>query len=520
MPTPVHPPRSPAGRTAALTTLLGLAVALAATAWCYRAIAQSFFFADDFLHLFQLANRPGVDFLFRTHAGHGYVVRNLVFWATYAAFGPNSTAFYTSALVGHLVAVALLYAVALRATGSAAVACLGAVLWGTSPANAGTLGWYSVFGQVLATILILTALWLLVDARDDVRALSLRRLVVCGVLLVLSTSCFGVGLPVVAASPLVVWLLAPPSGLSRRHWLVALAFPLVAAVLYLTQMSATGTVGDTPDPGGTRLTFAHLPFAAGMFANLLGWGIASLLRGPWSATIPWPTTVSLAIVASGVLVIAAGLVGGDRRARRLVMALGLVVVLAYAAIAAARAPLYSLFGWSPTASGETLRYHYLTQAALVLALGVSLETLLRPLPERLAGILVVAMLALVLRAESRRLLPLKLRGKDRLAVEMVVDTARKAALAAPPGATVRLRNRIFPNVSPFISSLPEAFPGTAAIFVVFVPDNDIEGRHVVFEAQNPRVLAARALGGRVAELIVEPAGGYPALPYGKPQPAQ
>jgi len=515
------PPRArpPSARAA---TWCALAVALVAAAVTWRMVPRTFFYADDFLNLYELSTLPAGEFVFRTHAGHALVVRNLVFWATLAVFGPSSGAFFATMLAGHLVAVALVFAVGLRATRSVAAACLVAVLWGTCPTNAGTLSWYSVFGQVLASILVLATLWLLLGARTTPGGPTPARLGACAVLLILSASCFGIGLPVIAVSPVVVWLLAAPGGPSRRAWAVAGAIPLVTVALYLAQAAASDAVAPRPDPqhaGPGSLGLADLPYAARTFADLLGYGVAALLRGPWSGTIPWPTSVSLAVVGAAAAVVTAAVATSERATRRLVLALLLLAVATYGAIAAARTPLYLLLEWTPLEVGTTPRYHYFAQAALALALGVSLHALLRRLPGR-TGVAILALLtAAVVAGGTRRVTPYQLHGRDRFAVTMFLETVRRTAVAAPPGTTVRIRNRIFPNVSPLISYAPESFPGMAALFVIFVPENAIDGRRIVFEAQSARVLGAGARGGRIASLLVPPADGvYPTFPYGAARP--
>jgi hypothetical protein len=507
-------------RSAASALRIGLAlVAVAAAVFAWRGIIENFFYGDDFLNLYDLANVPLGSFLLRTHGGHGLVVRNLVFWATAEAFGPNSAAFYATMLVGHALAVGVLFAVALRATSSPVVACLGAVVWGTCPTHIGTLGWYSVFGQVLATILVLAGCGLLLGARHDPRGMRAGRIGACGVLLVTAASCFGVGLPIIAMSPLVVWLLAPPPGLSRREWLATLLVPLAAAAIYLVETWAAPPVvqvsTDTPLP----LALDHLPYAVRSTIELAGFGIAALVRGPWSARIPWPTTGSLVAVAAASLLLAAGLVTASGSMRRALLAFLLLAAGTYAAIALARAPLYTFLRWTPEQVSATQRYHYFAQALLVLALCVSAQAVAARLPARLGHAAVAAALALVLFAESRRLHVIDHHGGDRMAVHLRLDAVRKAALAAPPGATVRIPNRAFPQASLFIAFRPEIFPGTAALFMIFSPTNEVEGRTVLFEAQNPRVLGAREAGGRITTLLVAPAGGYPVSPFSKPKPA-
>src|SRR5262249_62288224 len=61
-------------------------------------------------------------------------------------------------LLTHLLNVWLLFRVLRNVTGSLALGCFGATLWGTSPAQVGTLGWYSVYGQVLVATVLLVVL--------------------------------------------------------------------------------------------------------------------------------------------------------------------------------------------------------------------------------------------------------------------------------------------------------------------------------------------------------------------------
>src|SRR5262249_60116961 len=61
-------------------------------------------------------------------------------------------------LLTHLLNVWLLFRVLRNVTGSLALGCFGATLWGTSPAQVGTLSWYSVYGQVLVATVLLVVL--------------------------------------------------------------------------------------------------------------------------------------------------------------------------------------------------------------------------------------------------------------------------------------------------------------------------------------------------------------------------
>src|SRR5262249_59242086 len=65
--------------------------------------------------------------------------------------------YFATVLVTHVANVLLLFAFVRRVTGSASLACFGAVMFAVSPANAGTLGWYSLYGHALAGALALLA---------------------------------------------------------------------------------------------------------------------------------------------------------------------------------------------------------------------------------------------------------------------------------------------------------------------------------------------------------------------------
>jgi hypothetical protein len=51
---------------------------------------------------------------------------------------------------------------------------------------------------------------------------------------------------------------------------------------------------------------------------------------------------------------------------------------------------------------------------------------------------------------------------------------------------------------------PDAFPGWAAAFVIFFPDDTVEGRRVHFVVSTPEELAAARDGRRMADLLVAP----------------
>src|SRR5262249_54281733 len=146
---------------------------LALAAWVYLPITRVYFFADDFVNLASIASDRVAAFLFRPFGGHNCLGRNVVFLASYHLVGLRADLYYWTVLLTQLLNVALLFGVLRALTASAQLACFGAALWGMSPLQAGTLGWYSTYGHVLATttmLLVLHALARLASADAPLRS--------------------------------------------------------------------------------------------------------------------------------------------------------------------------------------------------------------------------------------------------------------------------------------------------------------------------------------------------------------
>jgi hypothetical protein len=120
---------------AALPVLLAAAV--------YFPVTRSYFFADDFNCLLSIRNDDFLRFVLRPFAGHNLVVRNLVFYGSARFFGLRADLFFWQVLLTHLLNVWLLFRVLHALTASRLLASGGAALWGTSPVQLGTLGWYA-----------------------------------------------------------------------------------------------------------------------------------------------------------------------------------------------------------------------------------------------------------------------------------------------------------------------------------------------------------------------------------------
>jgi hypothetical protein len=492
--------RSPAR---AVARLLSPLVPLVAAAVVWAPLLDNYFHADDFHHLFNLRTLPLPRFLTQLWGGHLQLVRNAVFAAMYGVFGPEPRPWFWSVLLTHLLNVLLLHRVVLRLTGDLLLACLGATLWGTSPVLEGALGWYSVYGQVLLTTLVFTVLSSLAGAVAAGRPPSVRRALAWGGLLAAGAACFGTGLGIAAAFPLVVALAFPPDRRSARAAgvlvLTAAAVFTVYAVLRDRSPDLDARARELLAPG-TILAAAPTVLALG--ASLLGYGACTLLLGPLGLDAGYPDAASLGAVAVVTALVVAGWVAADGAGRRRLLWLGTLVVAACATIAAGRATVLIAWQVAIARSAAWPRYHYLLLAlltALLCAALASLHARGRTPSAVVAGGAAVWLAARVVLLAVR---PHAIDHHDaeRAETAAVLRAIHEAVAAAPPGSTVTIQNRPFAS-APVARPL---FPGWAGVFVIEFPANVVDGRPVRFVARGDDGTLAAERGGRIAALFQRP----------------
>ncbi len=479
-------------------------VALAAVVWF--PITRNYFHFDDFLDLYQLRNEAPAHFFLRMYGGHLYLARNAVTALLDGAFGPAPVPFFAIALLTHLVNTALLYALALRGTGSWRLACVAAAMWAAAPANEGALGWYAVYGQVAATTCILAAMVGMVRA-DPAAPLGWGPPLRWATLALLGGGLFGVGIAAALVMPAVAWLLLPPSRLRRRAMaaFVGGAATLLAAYALLRAL-------ELPLYGEQRLEITFmlagltpglLASHAEMLAALVGCGLALLPLGPLTDPLRFPDAVHVVVMSIGGLLLAAGLWAAPPTARRRLLACLLVMLAIYGLIAIGRSMFAADLGLAVIA--RTARYHYAAGALLSAALAIALGALagrLR-LPARAGSVAfavwAVAVLATEIGVERR----LDHFDGDRRETVATLAAIRAAVAAAPPGATVEIANRPFGAVGWVNFAYRDRFPGTAGVFVIFHPDDVVDGRRVVFTSDDPLVMKGARRGRRSATLLRE-----------------
>jgi len=480
------------------------AVPLVFSAVVWAPILGCYFFGDDLLNLYSIVDKSLLEYLITPYGGHLLLTRNAIYALCFHLFGTHAGWYFALALLTHLVNVALLFRIIRVLTRSPRLACLGATLWAVAPLNEGALGWYSVYGQVLVATIFL---WLLLRLGSMGAQRMPGRAAPWGwaLLLLAASTSFGVGIAVTLVFPLLALLLLPSAPGRARFVavLVVVALAVVALYVGLHQLAAHLY----PTPGASRLNLllanaAQWRPVATLLLQLLGFGLHQLLLGPFGAYAPYGGALSIAVNAAFAALLVTAFARAAAPVRRQLVACLLVCVACYAIIAAGRvAYIQSFKDFLP----QVARYHYLAPLPLAVALCLALAQLQRwrPLPRPARDGLLAAWLAVMAIGWAVAGPRIDTHRGARQLTEHAVAAIRRQIDSAPPGADVYIQNRPFRGVGPFLINNPRVFPGLAAVFVVFFPENTVAGRRVFFVVADPALRAATR-GRRTTSLIVGP----------------
>jgi hypothetical protein len=480
-----------------------LALALALPGLAYLPIVRNFFMADDFFHLYHIVNKDRLEFLLNMHGGHLLMTRNALFILSFDVFGTAVAAYFWVVLATHLLNVFLLFRIIRDLTASARLACFGAALWGVLPVQEGTLGWYSVYGHAVTatcTLLVLAGLARAAAGRPVRAAAPL----LWTLLLLAGATSFGVGIGVAFAMPVVALLLLPASPLRRRTVLVfaalAIALPFVYFRLERLYVELYGGV-----PPSLMLT-AGLQFwhqHVELFAQLIGYGISAVVLGVLHRPLFYPSPAGYAVAAAGAAVLLAVLARGDSTLRRRILACLALCAGAYGIIAAGRGMfMASGSGWM----AQMTRFHYVASAALVVAACLALAQMATwwRWSRRAGTTLLLVWAGLSVLAQQWLGVPIRHFDAARWETTWALEQIRTAARAAAPAADVYIENQVFKSVGLRILARPGAFPGWAALYSIYFPDDLVDGRRIYFVEPDPNVIEAARDDRRTGALLVAP----------------
>ena len=489
-------------REASLANLRRLApllpVACALFAWA--PLLNNYFKGDDFVHLYDLATKSFLRLLVLPWAGHVYTVRNTVFDVMFRLFGTDPRPYFWSALLTHGLNALLLYGVIRRFAGSVVLACFGATVWAASPVLEEALGWYSVYGQVLLTAIMLGVLWSLGEKVTAGAAVTTRTSLCWAALVLAGSTCFGIGLGVALAFPAVAALALARRQLPMRSLLILVAGAAASYVYYRLVITYSPDVaGPEAELFSATTALRALPAVLAFLAGLFAFGTAALGFDFVGAHAHFPAAMGLLGDSLLLGTVLAGLVCGTAPARRRILALALLAVAAYGTIAAGRAILFTATHTPLWVAVTSSRYQYLGLSVVTLLVCTALAQLaaLGPTANRIVLVTTAAWMVVRIVVLVVRPFPIDHWDSERAETMAMLTSVRQQIARTPPGQVALIENQPFGLSRGFAN----VFPGWAGMFVVFFPDTTVDGRPDRFLVSEDDWQRAQARGGRIATLV-------------------
>jgi hypothetical protein len=488
---------------------LGLLIAGAASAIVYAPLLQNYFASDDFLNLYRILNCGFWEYILTPHGGHTLVARNLVFYLCDWAFGTNPAGYFWLVLITHVINVALLFRVVHRMTDSTRLACFGATVWGTSPVHDGALGWYAVYGHVMATTAVLLILHWVLDLDLQPAAQRRRTLRACYIAALIGMISFGVGIGIALVLPFVIALLAPATRSAARARLPLLSLFVVVPAVYVGLFAINGFFFgeglETPSVVVKYIVELWNTIVPNTL-HLLSYGIMRLLTA-FRFDSSWVTpSVSYTVLGAFAVLTLAAAARASANMRRAMLASALLALACYGVIAMGRAVFFQALTSSMMAIQP--RYHYtaLIPVTLLVCLALASIASFRIFPDLVKTVALVWALLAIGITYANSDFQVDHHAESRSQVDEVMTAVMTSVGAANIGDDVYIPNRSF---SGFFVVPPTIFPGWAAVFAIYEPSDVVEGRHVYFVDKRPGVLVATAKGKRSSRLIVAPPAKEP-----------
>jgi hypothetical protein len=465
-------------------------------------VTGAYFHRDDFLHLVDVNNNPLQEVIWRPVLGHLYVVPKLTYALLLGAVGPTPAPFFWFGLVLHLINTALFFSLARLLTGSARIASVMALLWGTSLLHTVTLSYFCLHAHVLVGLAMLVALRGLATAERSARYSAWQAIGWSCAVGAASLS-YGTGLVLALTFPFIALLCFRgrlPRGLGIPLWLLPLAVVVIYAAA--TAGAGAGTYGAHRLQSGLRATLNHPWPVLQMWGHCVLFALSSL--GAIAPGLSYASPAGVAVGGALALLLLGGCVRRSA-SRNWIVALVLFAAACYAVTAVVPAYERLIFRQLPLLKAQDHRYHYAPSLALALALALVVRELGRRLSvsalAKDVACLLIYLLVLWSIVDARRVVDLH--DQNRAEVQRVLQQAARAAQAAPLGATVRVPETGFRGGFGLIP-----FKLTSAdIFTLFHPSGELAGRQVRYRALANRPPLRGGPGSPVARVLVVPVQG-------------
>ena len=481
-------------------------------------VLSSFFWRDDFLHFYQIANWNPLEFIFFPYGGHVFIFKHTIFYSMFKLFGVNSVVYFTTVLLTHLGCAYLLFKIIHLLTGKPSLAAAGTMIWGICPVNYGTMNIYCTYGQVLVGFFFLLFLYDLLRIEKRNLFFSLGIAVRWSIYLILMATSFGTGLAIGCLVPLIIVIILWKT--DKKWEMAAAMLPVIAVILVLFIFKDSiyhyfsGEVyHSTFFAPGVALRYCEVILE--MFFRMCAFGIYTMAAFPVfimtyspSWTPPYPMLAFFISIFVVILFLVAFFHSRNHKRHYLVLSimfLGLIGLTAYG-----RTLAYQAFGISVSSASMTFRYYYVLFIPIVLILSLMVKELLDSYPK--ISTVVVAFIFISIATSiypsmnlAKVIDPMQhyYAPKERKLYYETIADIKKTIRSYPAGNSVFINNKMNDQISIFLPSDTD-FPGKAAIFAIRYPNNTVEGRRVYFVENDCRV-AQENLGKknwRISSLMV------------------
>jgi hypothetical protein len=481
-------------------------------------VLSSFFWRDDFLHFYQIANWNPLEFIFFPYGGHVFIVKHTIFYSMFKLFGVNSVVYFATVLFTHLGCAYLLFKIIHLLTGKPSLAAAGTMIWGICPVNYGTMNIYCTYGQVLVGFIFLLFLYDLLRAEKGILLFSLGIAVRWSIYLFLMATSFGSGLAIACLSPIMIIIILWKT--DKKWEMAASMLPVIAIILVLFIFKDSiyhyfsGEVyHSTPFAPGVALN--HFEVILEMFFRMCAFGIYTIAAFPifimtytpsWSP--PYPMLAFFTSLVVAILFVVAFFHSRDNKRHYFVLSMiffGLIGLTAYA-----RAAIYQAFGIPVGSASMTFRYYYVVLISIVLILTLMLKELTDSYPQISKIVVALIFIAITISIyPSMNLIkvidPMQhySASKERKLYYETIADIQNTIRTFPAGTSVFIDNKMNDQISIFLPSDTD-FPGKAAIFAIRYQDNTVEGRRVYFVENDCRVAQANLAkkNWRISSLMV------------------
>jgi len=448
----------------------------------------TFFYADDFIHLYQIANWSPLEFIFSSFGGHLYIFRNLIFYCMFKLFGLNSVAYFSIVLLTHLVNAYLLYKIIHLLTDKKTLAAAGMMIWGISFANYPSLSWYSAYGHLLVAFFFL--LWLYDLLRIEKKALffSGNMAIRWSIYLFLMGASYGMGLAIVCLSPAVIviilwendekWKIT--SAILPAIALILLLFIFKDAIYYYFSGEISNSKASVFGAALSDYKYILKLFIGQCFLNIAFMAAFPVFFLPLTTESP----MNLFFIAIPIVMLFIILFFRSCQYRRSYAGLS-IFFLGIMALLASEHGAGGILSIYPTMMiiMET-RFYYITLMIVVMMLALMADELLNIFPNISKKIVACVFITIAVSIYPSIHLAKKNDSwnhseKDKIIYHDTIFDIKKTIRAYPEGSSVFIDNTMNEEIS-FFPTLHIEFPGKAAIFAITYPHNTFEGRRAYF----------------------------------------